>query len=135
MCGSVIIKLNPKLNKFQDIGVILMNETSFTFLSLQDESNQRQLSKILKSKMYTNRVVKINFNMHPVFPMTGQKNILYFVHYSEVEPGVFKKTSIVKMNTHSLTCTEIYSSINKIINLSLGPTSQCNEQVFSYQQQ
>lgn len=79
LCGRVIIQLNDTFDDIDNIGVIYIvrdiQNVSYKFLSLKDESDIRIITRSFKSKDMS--LVYFDPESEPIHP-PEQMNILYF---------------------------------------------------------
>ena len=131
-CGRVVVHLNASLDECLDFGVISKNnkDTCFEFMTLKEEANVKKLMSLVHKRTLPKNIVHFDNLQPPIFSRVMFKNFVYFIHKHGLENGVHKKTSVIRMNTHTLFCYEIHSTSSYVKQLSLGPLIKEEEVVF-----
>jgi len=106
MSGKIVIQLNSSLTNVEQIGCIIATKhhsiLTYKFYSLIDK-NQNLMIK--QSFDFMNKqIVEFKLDNEPVSPK-GRMNIMYCLNITDSLAG---ETSIMKIETNSLHCQEIY---------------------------
>lgn len=132
MCGKIIIQLNQDLDDIDRIGCILREKdhsiNRYRFLDLLVESEREIMHSIVKNPPPLTQIIRFDFDNEPIFPQQ-EKDVLYFTNYIESVDNAGDGTSIIKMMTHDLKCTEIYVSKFKVIQLQVRDSNPLNPSI------
>lgn len=124
MCGRVLIQLSKSFDEILNIGCILLEKNSseidYKFISLVKNNminveGKELILRTLKTRLRENYVVEFSFDCPPISPM-DQSNFLYLLNCYDKHSG---DTSVVKLNTDSLECDEIYQSRFEIVHMGM----------------
>ena len=123
MCGKVLIQLTSDLEDVQRIGCIVnrkdnSHNVKYHFLSLKDD--RKEIKKILNEQ--PDMFVHFSLELPPVSPKS-RPEIMFFTNCFDGKTG---DTSVVKIDTHSLDCIEIYQSNFKIVHMAILDFDQCS---------
>lgn len=124
MCGRVLIQLSKSFDEITNIGCIVLeknnSEFDYNFISLikggmVNTEGKDFILKTLKTRQTEKYVAEFTFEKPPISPI-DQSNILYFLNVHDMMSG---DTSVVKLNTDTLECDEIYSSRFEIVHMGM----------------
>jgi hypothetical protein len=125
MCGRVLIQLSKSFDEIINIGCILLeknsSEVDYKFISLVKNNmvnveGKDLILKTLKTRLKENYVVEFSFITPPISPM---ESFMYFLNCYDKLSG---DTSVVKLNTETLECDEIYQSRFEIVHIGMQET-------------
>jgi hypothetical protein len=124
MCGRVLIQLSKSFDEITNIGCIVLQKTNgqldynFTSLirhGLVNTEGKDAILKTLRTRSTEKFVVEFTFEKPPLSPQ-DQSGILYFLNMHDMMSG---DTSVVKLNTDTLECDEIYQSRFEIVHMGM----------------
>jgi hypothetical protein len=118
MCGKVIIQLTKDLEDVQRIGCIVnrkdnSNNVKYYFLSLKDSFYRKEIKLTLLEKPET--FVDFSLKMPPISP----KSYVDIMYLTSCFDGKTGDTSVIKIDTVTLNCIEVYQSNFKIVHIAI----------------
>lgn len=124
MCGRVLIQMSKSFDEITNIGCIVLEKSAtifdYNFHSLIkngviNTEAKDLIVKTLKNKKTEKYVAEFTFDKSPISPK-DRSNVLYFLNRHDMQTG---ETSVVKLNTETLECDEIYSSRFEIVHIGM----------------
>ena len=131
LCGHIIIQLNHSQDVVKDIGTIMLfkeySNIKYKFMSLLNDTQRKSIISNLKHSGHAvsmGNFVKFSIENKPVYSNSHHSHVLYFLHQLTQEGTTHDETSVIKLQTDSLYCAEIYNSKFKVIHLSMKDSNK-----------
>lgn len=121
MSGKVIIQLDSELGEIENMGCILVmktqNSITFQFLSFFEEKSRKQI--LLAQNVNNSKFINFSCCEHVPVSSNIHKHAIYFVYNIVQMQQNLVESSIIRFETDTLKCFEIYKSKEKIQNLAI----------------